>query len=100
MTEISHSDLAGLGDDHIQSTIRMQDYFARFNNSSSIPQEGDICLMYGDMYVRIGGEWIAVVNLPKPDHCLYCGSKWNEDTFHPGTCANCGAGALLGTSNV
>lgn len=31
--------------------------------------------------------------------CLYCGSGWHDNRFHPGTCDNCGAPEDLGKSD-
>ncbi len=50
---------------------------------------------YHTKWVRIGVE-------NSPEYCEYCGSGWTESKFHPGTCGNCGAGALFAqrTNNV
>lgn len=85
--------------ERIREIEDMQNYFALFNGYTG-PVDGDMCVKEGEMLIYFDGEWIKPMRDPQPDHCLYCGSKWSEDTFHPGTCANCGAGALLGTNNV
>jgi len=65
---------------------------------SFLPNRGDMIFMDEHLHVCIDErKWTRVADLPvQLDHCLYCGSGWNESSYHPGTCGNCGASALLG----
>jgi len=92
----------------IQNSIAIQNYFAVFNELP-LCEVGALAFIHGDLYVSVRNDdlgnhyhsqypptkWIKISSLDSPEYCDYCGSGWTESNFHPGTCGNCGAGALF-----
>jgi len=88
----------------IQNSIAIQNYFAVFNELP-LCEVGALAFIHGDLYVSVRNDsqypltkWVKVGiedAESSPEYCDYCGSGWTESNFHPGTCGNCGAGALF-----
>jgi hypothetical protein len=74
-----------------------------FNIGNEPASTGDIRITSsGEFEFYIDGEgWIGVKEFNETSSitCLYCGSGWHENRFHPGTCDNCGAPEDLGKSD-
>ena len=68
------------------------------------PATGDMRVTKeGELSFYVYGEgWVSFKN---PEEitaftCLYCGSGWHDNRFHPGTCDNCGAPEDLGKNDA